>query len=82
MSYKTKNLGRVSERLEAPERYAGYRVYDPAGRKVGSAKELFVNTHDEPEYVMVKIGLFGLRSVLIPVQVVTVDEDQRSLVLH
>lgn len=82
MSYKTKNPGRVSERLETPERYAGYRVYDPVGRKVGSAKELFVNAHDEPEYIIVKIGLFGLRSVLIPVQVVTVDEDQRSLVLH
>ena len=82
MSYKTKKPGRLGEGLEAPERYTGYRVYDPTGRKVGSAKELFVNAHDEPEYVMVKIGLFGLRSVLIPVQVVTVDEEQRSLVLH
>lgn len=39
------------ERFEAPSQYAGYKVLDLEGHKVGSVLELFVNLHDEPEYV-------------------------------
>ena len=70
------------ERLEAPGRYAGYKILDPEGHKIGCVVELFVNLHDEPEYVRVKLGLFGLRTALIPVEIVTVDEDRRALVLR
>lgn len=70
------------ERLEAPGRYAGYKVLDPEGHKVGSVVELFVNLQGEPEYVRVKLGLFGLKTALLPVEIVTVDEGRRALVLR
>ncbi len=82
MSDTTANRGALRGRFEAPEDYAGYRVLDPEGRKLGSVKELFVNAHDEPEYIRMKMGLLGLRSVLIPVQIVAVNEERRTLVLQ
>ena len=70
------------ERFEAPERYAGYTVRDPLGRKIGNLEELFVNARQEPEYASVRIGLLEFRTVLIPVQSVAVDEGRRALVLQ
>jgi hypothetical protein len=65
-----------------PMRFAGYKVYDPLGQKIGSAVEVFVNLEGEPEYIRVRIGLFGMKSVLIPVQFVETDEQQRTLTLQ
>jgi len=65
-----------------PKRCAGYTVYDPLGQKIGSAEEVFVNREGEPEYVRVRIGFFGMNSVLIPVQFVETDEQQRTLALR
>lgn len=42
---------------------------------------MFVNGKHEPEYVRVKIGLFGLTSVLIPVEFAVIDEERRTLTL-
>jgi hypothetical protein len=70
------------ERVEAPREYAGYKVLDPEGHKIGSVLELFVNLQNEPEYLRVKLGLFGLKTVLIPVKIVSVDEGRRALVLR
>ncbi len=72
----------VTGRFKAPEEYVGYRVLDPEGRKLGRVKELFANAHGEPEYVRVRMNLFGLRSVLIPIGFVAVDEGQRTLTLQ
>ncbi len=69
-------------RLETPETYVGYKVHDPEGRRIGSVKELFTNVYDEPEYLRVRIGLFGLKSFLIPVSFVAVDEERRTLTLQ
>ena len=44
--------------------------------------ELFSNDSDEPEYTNVKMGLFGLKAVLIPVTSVFVNQEQRTLVLQ
>ena len=74
--------GASRERFEAPERYAGYAVRDPTGRKIGNLEKLFVNEHQEPEYASVRIGFFEFRTVLIPVQFVAVDEKRRALVLQ
>lgn len=60
----------------------GYAVCDPRGRKIGSVEELFFNDYDEPEYINVKMGLFGLKTVLIPVTSVLVNQEQRTLVLQ
>ena len=65
-----------------PKRCAGYTVYDPLGQKIGSAEEVFVNREGGTEYIRVRIGFFGLKSVLIPVQFVKTDEQQRTLALQ
>jgi hypothetical protein len=65
----------------ASKRGAGYAVCDPLGQKIGSAQEVFVNRNEEPEYVRVRIGLFGRKSVLIPVQFAEVDDERQILVL-
>ena len=62
--------------------YKDYLVCDPNGRKIGRVKDLFTNARGEPEYIMVRMGFFGLRSVLIPVGFVSVDEGRRALTLH
>jgi hypothetical protein len=45
-------------------------------------KSLFLNESGRPEYAEVKVGLFELRTILIPVQSVTVDDELRFLVLE
>ncbi len=68
--------------IQGPERYAGYTVCDPRGQKIGRAEKFFVNWSGEPEYIRVKMGLFGFKTVLIPVQAVAADEERRALVLQ
>ena len=60
----------------------GYAVRDPLGRKVGSVEKLYLNPDGDPEYVKTKTGLLGLKSVLLPVQMAEVDEEQRVLHLR
>jgi hypothetical protein len=71
----------VSARSALSKRGAGYAVYDPLGQKIGDAEQVFMNRNQEPEYVMVRIGLFRQRSVLIPVQYAEVDDERQILVL-
>jgi hypothetical protein len=33
------------------DRFAGYEVYDQSGLKIGRVDDLFVDEHDQPEYV-------------------------------
>jgi hypothetical protein len=70
------------ERFETPKQCAGYWVRDPRGRKIGRLKRLFLNGSGGAEYAEIKVGLFGLKTVLIPVQSVTVDVELRFLVLE
>jgi hypothetical protein len=65
----------------ASKKGAGFTVYDPLGQKIGNAEEVFVNWNEEPQYVRVRIGLFGRKSVLIPVQFAEVDYESEILVL-
>ena len=85
MSYTTRTTIDPREpgnRLEAPEECAGYEVLDPLGHRLGSVEKLFVNDDQEPEYIRVKMGLFGLKTVLIPVTFATIDKERRILVLQ
>ena len=82
MTYTTVNPRELRSRFKAPEEYVGYRVHDPQGRTIGNVRELFTNAYDEPEYVKVRMGLFGLKSVLIPVGFVTVNDERRTLTLQ
>ena len=68
--------------VDAPGRRIGYSVCDPRGRKLGSVAGVFFNDYDEPEYINLKMGLFGLKAVLIPVTSVVVNEEQRTLLLQ
>jgi hypothetical protein len=70
------------ERFEAPQQCAGYWVRDPLGRKIGRLKRLYLNESGGAEYAEVKVGLFGMKTILIPVQTVTVDDELRFLVLE
>jgi hypothetical protein len=74
--------GSQTFRVEAPERCIGYDIHDILGQKTGSVEKLFVNESREPEYIRVRMGLFGLKSVLIPVGVVVNDEEHQILVLE
>ena len=69
-----------SDRFTAIEdRFAGYEVYDQNYEKIGKVDDLFVNEHDQPEYIGVKMGFLGTRSTLIPMDMVRVN-DERHLV--
>jgi hypothetical protein len=70
------------ERFETPSQCAGYWVRDPRRRKIGKLKRFFLNGSGGPEYAEVKVGLFGMKTILIPLQTVSVDAERRSLVLE
>jgi uncharacterized protein (TIGR02271 family) len=71
-----------AESLGTPEeRYAEYGIYDQYGERIGPLSDLFVDVSDEPEYVGVETGLPGNRSVLIPADVISVDDRLRRMVV-
>jgi uncharacterized protein (TIGR02271 family) len=63
------------------ERYAGYEVYDRDGERLGKPDDLFVDEDDNPEYVGVWTDPSGSRSLLVPAEVVTVEEGSRRMVV-
>ena len=65
----------------AKEWDAGYAVYDPMGQKFGRAEKVFVNLDGEPMYIRVRIGFPFTSTVLIPVQFVETDDENKALVL-
>jgi hypothetical protein len=73
---------RPGDQAEAGDECAGYELQDPLGQKIGSVERLFVNERGEPEYIRVKMGIFGLKSALIPVQFVEVQREQRIIALQ
>ena len=93
-SYASRETGAVEE-VPAPivagpegpaaaaseERYVDYEVYDEHGERIGPISDLFVDERDEPEYVGVEPGLIANRSVLIPAEVITIDDGLRRMVV-
>ena len=68
------------DRFAAMEnRFTDYAVYDQYYEKIGKVDDLFINEAGQPEYIGVKMGLFGTKSTLIPFEVVRVN-DRRKLV--
>ena len=65
----------------AKEWGAGYAVYDPVGQKIGTVERVFVNLDGEPMYIRVRIGILFTSTVLIPVQFVETDDENKALVL-
>ena len=64
------------------EEYAGFMVCDPQGQRVGRTQEIFLTGRGEPEYIKVKGGFLGFKTLLRPVQSVGADEERRTLVLQ
>ncbi len=77
-----RSLKRRDNEFDRPGSCVGYLVCDPQGRKIGSVVDLFFNDFDEPEYVNVKMGLFGLETALIPVTSILVKKEKRILMLQ
>jgi sporulation protein YlmC with PRC-barrel domain len=68
------------ERLrELEEKYEDYKVYDNQGEKIGKVDDLFVDETDREEYIGVKMGFLGLKSTLIPMDIVRVNEGERTI---
>jgi hypothetical protein len=68
--------------IRTTEEYAGYMVCDPQGQRIGRTERIFLNGRGEPEYIKVKMGFFGFKTVLLPVQSVAADEERRALLLQ
>jgi len=64
---------------ELEEKYEDYKVYDNRGERIGKVDDLFVDESDREEYIGVKMGFFGMKSTLIPMDIVRVNEDERSV---
>jgi sporulation protein YlmC with PRC-barrel domain len=64
---------------ELEEKYEDYKVYDNRGERIGKVDDLFVDESDREEYIGVKMGFFGMKSTLIPMDVVRVNENERSI---
>lgn len=76
----------TGEQIWGTRRYAGYEVRDPRGTRIGRVKEMAANADAQPEYVRVSMdfraGFLRARTVLIPAQMVAVDEVGRVLRLQ
>ena len=59
--------------------YKDYTVYDQHYEKIGKVDDLFVDENDQPEYIGVKTGFLGMKSTLIPMELVRVN-DRRKLI--
>jgi hypothetical protein len=82
VAHTTTGYAKVADREGAPAGCVGYAVLDPEGRKIGVVGELFENGSGEPEYVRVRLGLFGLKSVMIPVQLVALEGERQTMTLQ
>ncbi len=67
---------RTDRFMAVEDEYAGYTVRDPNGEKIGKVDDLFLDENDQPEYIGVKMGFFGTRSTLVPLDACTVDKSQ------
>ena len=61
------------------DEYAGYIVYDMHYEKIGNVDDLFVDENDQPEYLGVKMGFLGLKSTLIPWEMVRVNAKRQLI---
>ncbi|HEY6582400.1 MAG TPA: DUF2382 domain-containing protein [Rubrobacter sp.] len=81
---ETREVGVLSEAesgVTPEQRYADYEVYDQHGVRIGPISDLFVDDTDEPEYVGVEPGSITNRSVLVPAEVIEIDDQLRRMVV-
>jgi sporulation protein YlmC with PRC-barrel domain len=73
------NVANEDRLRELEEKYEDYKVYDNQGERIGKVDDLFVDETDREEYIGVKMGFLGLKSTLIPMDIVRVNEGERSM---
>jgi sporulation protein YlmC with PRC-barrel domain len=73
------NVASEDRLRELEEKYEDYKVYDNQGERIGKVDDLFVDETDREEYIGVKMGFFGLKSTLIPMDIVRVNEGERTI---
>jgi sporulation protein YlmC with PRC-barrel domain len=57
--------------------WTGRQVVDTMGEKIGSVQDVFYDdAMDQPEWLMVKMGLFGQKRVFVPAQDVRTDGER------
>ena len=61
------------------EGYANYRVFDEHYEEVGKVDDLFVDENNQPEYIGVKMGFLGMKSTLIPMDIVRANDRRKLL---
>jgi uncharacterized protein (TIGR02271 family) len=59
--------------------YSSYKVYDQHYEEIGKVDDIFVDENDQPEYIGVKMGFLGLKSTVVPISLVRVN-DKRELI--
>jgi sporulation protein YlmC with PRC-barrel domain len=73
------NVANEDRLRELEEKYEDYKVYDNQGERIGKVDDLFVDETDREEYIGVKMGFLGLKSTLIPMDIVRVNEGDKSM---
>src|SRR5215218_5158646 len=73
------NVASEDRLRELEEKYEDYKVYDNQGERIGKVDDLFVDETDREEYIGVKMGFLGLKSTLIPMDIVRVNEGERTI---
>lgn len=74
----------ILERIEEPEKYAGYVLHDPLDQPIGMIETIFVSEFGEPQYIRVKFrrSLFKDVSLLLPVERVAVSTEHMTMILQ
>jgi hypothetical protein len=73
------NVASEDRLRELEEKYEDYKVYDNQGERIGKVDDLFVDETYREEYIGVKMGFLGLKSTLIPMDIVRVNEGERTI---
>ena len=58
-------------------RYAGYTVYDDAGKKIGKVEDFFMDEDDRTQYIGVRVAPLRPGPALIPMDIARVNEQLR-----
>jgi hypothetical protein len=54
----------------------GCDVYDPKGDKIGTVGQVYTGAGDQPDWVSVRTGFFGLNESLVPLQGARLEGDR------
>ena len=59
--------------------FSSYRVFDEHYEEVGKVDDVFVDGNDRPRYIGIKMGFLGMKSTLVPVDLVRINDRREVL---